>query len=461
MTHRSLLHELLAWTLTMLGLVWLVFMAAGFATGRNEADELIDGQLASVAALLQGRQAQAGANRCARPETGAAAPARLNPDEQHTHRDHDYQQDFSVMVWDRQGRLIERSGAAPVPRFDPAEGFATLTLDGPSRAWRSFTRWDGPPHQCLLMVLLPLDKRDRLAWDIGSQVAAPGLWLLPVAALVLGLAIRRGLRPLHELSGEVHALDLQRSAALPTAQRQQEFLPVVDAVNSLAQRYRSALANEQALASELAHELRTPLASLALHARTLQGELSTAQRTEALACIEHDALRAGHVVGQLLALARTDRAELAEAAQPLDLVELARDVIAVYAQTALERDHELALHAPEHFALNGHPVLLAQALRNLIDNALDHTPRGTLVEVQIDASARWLQVCDDGVRRTTATTPPDVTTAASTRARQELGLGLGLGLGHRIVGKIATLHGARFESVAAPDGFDTCYRLSF
>ena len=218
----------------------------------------------------------------------------------------------------------------------------------------------------------------------------------------------------------MHALEVSKATALPAHQPRAEFKAVVDSINTLLGRQHAALTRERELASEIAHELRTPLASLALHARSLRGRLSDDERNASLERLEHDVLRAGHVLGQLLALARASRAEL-------------------------------ALVAPCTFPINGHAVLLEMALRNLIENALGHTPQGTTVEVQLDAQARWLQVCDDGLRVAAAGRVAD---AAGTTA-------LGLGLGHRVVEKIAGLHGAGFAAVPAPVGFDTCYRVDF
>jgi two-component system sensor histidine kinase QseC len=227
---------------------------------------------------------------------------------------------------------------------------------------------------------------------------------------------------------------------------------VVEAIDTLVSRYHAALLREQQLASELAHELRTPLASLSLHARSLQGEMTPAERALSLQRIEQDALRAGQLLNQLLALARASRTELADAARPFDLAELARSVVADYAQSALDAGHELALEAPASWTFSGHPVLLDLALRNLIDNALAHTPPGTSIEVRLDAAERWLQVSDDGAQREGAGLPA----AKDLPGRH----GLGLGLGHRVVDKVAAVHGGRFEQVAPPAGFSTCYRIS-
>jgi two-component system sensor histidine kinase QseC len=94
----------------------------------------------------------------------------------------------------------------------------------------------------------------------------------------------------------------------------------------------------------------------------------------------------------------------------------------------------------------GHPLLLELAVRNLIDNALQHTPRGTAVNVQwgvVADGGAWLQVADD------AAAAADAPGQSSER----------LGLGHKIVGRVMQAHGGCFEAVATPTGH--CYRLTW
>ncbi len=434
----------MAWALGALVLVWASFIAVGFRTGIHEADELTDGHLASVVHLLL-RQHEGKFDPDGRGvgETEAAALAAL--------RSHDYQQSMSVVIWGASGEVVTHTGEAPLPAFTPAEGFADLSLGSPPMTWRTFSRWDPNDRSRKVMVLLSVRERDELAEDIAEQMAQPGFWLLPVVALALGWAIRRGLNPLRDLSRDVSALDVHEAKPLRT-QPHQEFKPVVDSINTLVQRQHAALVRERELSSELAHELRTPLASLALHAGLLRSARDDAEREQALVRIEHEAQRANQVMSHLLALARASRTEMAEAAQPIDLLELARRVVGDYAQVALDTGHELALVGEGPFVLTGHALLLELGLRNLIENALSHTPPGTLVEVQLDAAARWLQVCDSGVPAPAkvSSDPPSAP-----------GPSLGLGLGHRVVDKIAAIHEARFAPAVPPAGFRTAYRISF
>lgn len=457
MKNQSLMQHLLGWALGALVVVWGSFIALAYLTGMHESDELTDGHLASVVSLLVS-QRSTDMSLGSQPTT---LPSR--PDL----RSHDHQQSLSIFIWDNQGRVLTRTGNAPLPAFDHDEGFATLQLGEPAQGWRTFSRWDAQAGSGRkVMALLSLQERHDLAEDIAEEIVVPGFWLLPLVALALGLAIRKGLQPLYALSRDVDALDIDRAAPLPNLHPHQEFQAVVQSINTLMARHHGALVRERQLASELAHELRTPLASLALQARALRAPLALpgaapmdpASRDAALLQIERDALRAGLVLTHLLALARASRTEMAETAQPLDLDALAREVVGGYAQAALDSRHDIALVSPGAFPLRGHAVLLELALRNLLENALSHTPAGTAIEVQLDPQARWLQVVDNGALVTVA---PPATDGNTLAPRNEWGLGLGLG--HRVVEKIAAIHNARFspEVLAAPQAGWAAYRLVF
>lgn len=445
-SRRSLLQHLLLWALGALLLVWGAFVILGYRTGVHEADELTDGHLASAAALLLRYRTSE-----LQPPAG---PNRVTPFSDRSLRSHDYQQSLSVVIWDRAGRVISQTGEAPLPPFDPGEGFADLKLGAAQTEWRAFSRWDTTEPQRKVMVLLDRQEGDALADDIAGQIAEPGLLLLPVVAIALGLAVRRGLEPLRRLSQEVRALDVDHHRTLGAARRHTEFEAVVHAINTLVDRQQAALQRERQLTSELAHELRTPLTSLSLNARVLGGLLTEPERQATLQRLERDSLRTAEVLGHLLALARASRTEMLESALPLDLFELARGVIAEMAPAADARGHELALRGAR-FVMPGHAVLLDLALRNLIGNALDHTDCGSLIEVWVDAGAGVLCVSDNGARSSTA---PTATPAAPVKHKP---LGLGLGLGHRVVEKIAAIHNARFSSGDPPPGMTTSYRIEF
>ena len=457
----SLTRRLVCGVLAALLLVWAGFVLVGYRTGIHEADELTDGHLAGTAALLLALDLPPLAGPAREPgrqanlEVARTALASL--------KKHDYQFSLSVLVRDAAGHLLTRSGDAPLPPFTATDGFADLQLGTPARAWRSFSQWDTARSR-QVMVLVKVEERAELAEDVAIQLAEPGLWLLPVVALALGAAILRGLQPLQALSRDVARLEADKAARLHARHPYREFNSVVRSINLLLAQQQAALERERQLASEIAHELRTPLASIALQAASLRGALPAQAQDAALRQIGDDALRAGHVISQLLALARTGPAGMQQAPVRLDLAALARDVVGSHAQAAWQGSHLLSVQGPERLEISAHPLLLELALRNLIDNALQHSPPGAAVCVRWgtdDSGAPWLEVCNDGQG------PGQQATAPSAER---------LGLGHKIVSRVMDIHGGSFaqQASAVPAElsfqpgrldplahFNSCYRLCF
>lgn len=429
--------RLLLWILGALVIVWASFVFWGYQTGVEEADELTDGHLASVASLVLNLPVSDAVAQ-GRPTPRVKLPGLLA---------HDYQQSMSLQLWNEQGHMLLYVGGAPLLNFaDEREGFFDAELGDKKEAWRTFTQWNAE-HTRKITVLVRLQERDALADDIAEQMVLPGMWLLPVVTLVLGFTIRAGLKPLHQLSADVERLQPGQSERLDTGHNWQEFRAVTHSINTLLDRNDSAMEHERRLANEVAHELRTPLAAISLQAQALQGGLPAAQQMQAIEHIRRDALRAGHVLGQILALARSSRVALTQQAQTVDLAPLVRQVAGDYAQAAWQRGGSIAVEMPDSLVTHGHAVLLEMALRNLVENAMRHTPSGTQIDVQggLDGTQCWLQVCDDGARAGHTTLPEPVDS---------------LHLGHEIITRIAELHHGQFAKVTAPAPYTTCYRLT-
>ena len=438
----SLWRHLWIWTLGALLAVWLALLALAWSTSLRETRKFMDGHLIAVAQLW-----------LSDAHWGHDNVPVSHPELRHT--ENEYAQDVAVISWD-DGRLVNDShhladGLDPA-RLPLQEGLSTVDIaDGPGAVeqWRAFVqtaRADG--HERRVATLINLRHRYQLATDISEHLAEPVLLLLPLAALVLWWTIRRGLRPLEQLSRDVAVLDAFAGQRLDERHRFREFTSTVTAINSLVDTLQSRAQRERAFASDVAHELRTPLAALALQARAAQAE-PTVERLQQL---EQEALRAGRILAQLLDLARAQRSGADSEPVATDLAETAGSVMAAHAQQAHETGHELALLQPDQpVTVRVAPMLLELALRNLIENALSHTPPGTQVQVTVwqDAQRCGVSVCDDG-RRSGA---PDLETPRNT----------GLGLGLRLVERMAEQMGATVlrEPVTAPmtTCFNLCWRL--
>lgn len=422
---RPLWRHLWAWTLGTLAAIWLILAAVAYYTGLHEADEITDGQLESTAQLLLRPDAPIGPGR---------APARPVDDGQATAV---YAPALRIVVWEHGRVLWDTHGiAAALPDPLPA-GRRTLTLGAahPGHTWRAFVA-DAPasaqaPRR--VAVLIDMGWRQALGRDIAEHIVRPALILLPLVALLLAWAIRRGIAPLERLSDQIAALDLDAGKTLPAQQPFEELSATAHAINALVQRLQSQLERERRFTSDVAHELRTPLTAMLLQSRLARETRQDADRDAALALVEHDALRAGRILGQLLDLARAQSLD-GQASEPVDLCHLARQVVAAHAPMAYELGQELALEAPPGpVVVQGHTTMLELALRNLVDNALRHTPGGTLVEVHVGHAADgggYLSVRDNGARD---------------GARPSASPGLGVGL--TLVQRIADAHGAVLEQV--------------
>jgi two-component system sensor histidine kinase QseC len=410
---------LLRWALGAVLVVWLTLLAVAWSTGYREAGKFFDGQLVAVARLW-----------LLSPPAQQPALTGVVPDD----IDHEYLEDVAVLEWLDGKLLTDTHHMAPGLNLAdlPARGIATVrhrSDDGVVERRVYAVTLNQAGRERRLVVSMDMQKRSELGKDIAEHVAEPALLIFPLVALLLWWAIRRGLQPLDRLSSDVAALDGYAGERLDPEHRFREFNSTVSAINALVDSLQRQAQRERAFASDVAHELRTPLTAMALLASAAQAE-PTAER---LAQLEGEALRAGRILAQLLDLARAQRAgsENHVHGKPLPLVDLggiAMQMVADHAQEAHDTRHDLSLlSSDEPVMLAVPPLLLALALRNLIANALQHTPPETQVCVQIERTPGHvhLSVSDDGQRAMPGQAP-----------EPRPGLGLGLRLVERIAEEI-------------------------
>ena len=393
-SRRLLRRYLWTWALLTLAIVWLALAAVAYYTGLDEADEILDGHLVSVAEPLLYPAA-----RLLKAPPQSATPPTRSPYATV------YAPELRLVVWEDERVVWDTHGIAALLPANLAQGHHTLVLDPsrPASTWRVFVA-DAPADATTarrVAVLTEMGWRQHLGTDLAEDIVRPSLVLLPLVALLMAWAIRRGLLPLERLSDQIAALDLDAGQTLPEQQPFRELAYAVDAINTLVQRQQLQLQRERRFTSDVAHELRTPLTAMLLQARRAREADNPADRAQALQTIEQDALRAGHILGQLLDLARAQSLE-ALATETVDLCALAQRVLADHAPLAYERHQELALDAPSRpVQVQGHATMVELILRNLVDNALRHTPPGTLVEVRVAQTPQGtctLSVSDNGAR---------------------------------------------------------------
>jgi len=297
--------------------------------------------------------------------------------------------DLVYQVLNERGRLLLRSSAAPKVSFavPTTDGFFN-TLD-----WRVYTLTH-PALPVRIHMASQHSYRQQLQISSVLWVLMPLLAMLPLIAWMTHWIAARGLAPVRELALQIRERTEHDLRPVSLKLLATELISVGESTNYLMQRLGNALHTERALASNAAHELRTPLATVRLRLQNaLLHPLTVAARDEVNFAV--DALdQLSRRTDKLLQLSRAE-AGASMARQPVDLALVAYEVVQQFWADPVVLDRlRLALPENEDVLALGDFDALAIALRNLIENALRHGGSGR-VTVSVEAPATG-RVTDDG-----------------------------------------------------------------
>ncbi len=429
---RSLRARLLTTLSAATLLLWCVTGVVSYLKARVEAGELLDGQLAQTAKLIMAQVSH-------EEYSLRNLDAFTEPLDSRT--DNPYEQPLDFQVWDINERLIMRSDDAPPTPMAQQTGYSDFRHG--TQTWRLLSVWE-PGGRYQVQVAQPTLERERVAFEVASQVAIPIIVALPLLALLIYLAVWGALRPLGALTSGVAARTPENLEPLPDTRAPDEVRPLIHALNALLARLRITLDNERRFTADAAHELRTPLAGLKIHAQVAQASSRPEDHGHALQQMVSGVERTSKLVDQLLRLARLDPLQGLQEIKPVDMNALIPEVEADLADLAEGQNQHIHTAIPEQVVLlYGDKDMLHVALRNLLENALRHTPPGSTVRITLTRGGGEirLSVTDDG---------PGVARDELDRLTERFYRGgdvttEGSGLGLAIVQRIAMLHDAKLE----------------
>ncbi len=244
-----------------------------------------------------------------------------------------------------------------------------------------------------VQVAEDLAHRDVLIDDIVADFFWRVGWVtLPILLLLLAIDIaifHRALRPVVRASEKAQSIGPTRTdVRLPVAGLPNEILPLVLAVNQALDRLEQGFRVQREFTADAAHELRTPLTIL----RTRIDTLADRQVAEAL---RQDIAGMSRIVSQLLDIAELE-IFVVDPLETADLQTICTEVAEFIAPLALAQGKNIALSgAKGPVWVKGNPETLSRAIRNLAENAINHTPQGTAVEIVISESGS-VSVLDEG-----------------------------------------------------------------
>jgi two-component system sensor histidine kinase QseC len=371
-----------------------------------------------------------------------------------------YLEKFNFQVWTNGGKLLLHSPTAPkLPLTAEMDGFSDKLLG--NQKWRVFTSYNEKAG-----VRTVLAERYDTRNELGHRIAQDDLYIMlltfPLSGLLIWIIIGRGLDSLDRVAQEVANRAPTHLEPVDLQEVPEEIKPVIDELNKLFYRLQQGFEREKRFAADAAHELRTPLAALKAQAQVALNSNDINEKNIALQKLIASVNRSTHIVQQLLTMSKlVPEAATINDVDAVNLVKITREVLAMLAPSAVEKQIELEFEHEEDkpLTLAGNPTALGILIRNLVDNAIRYSKEyGTVcVRVFTKEHALILEVKDDGPG-----IPGELQDRVFERFFRVLGnKSPGSGLGLAIVQQIAELHGGRVELDSPKVGTGLIVRVYF
>ena len=309
-----------------------------------------------------------------------------------------------------------------------------------------YSEADGTQQWMLVQVARNMAGRDTILHMILMDTLLPLSGLILLMTMVFWAGIGAALKPLLRLRSEVDGRSPRDLAPLRIDAAPQEVKALVQALNELLASVRQNVDAQKRFIADAAHQLRTPLAGLKSQTELALMATQDPELSARLKLVHQSATRGTHLVNQLLMLARAEP----ESAHGQDwvIIELTRFVQEVVAETvprALRADVDLGLaadeqHEPQQAPLpvRANPLLLREAITNVLDNAIEYAGQGSEVTVKVEGVAQQavVIVSDNGPG-----VPAEDRERLFERFVRGTHAGTGCGLGLAIVKEIVGQHG--------------------
>jgi two-component system sensor histidine kinase QseC len=448
----------LRWMIIALLLLFLLPLAFySFRRTSSEMAELSDARLAEAAHTIATLIKQAGIQTFVGHE-GLLVPVQKKgvlaaQGEVATH-----ESEVGFQVFDRQSKLVLGTINLMTLPATPDDRSAYHDLKKQHHVWRVFNYVD-PNSAYVIRVADRYDSREDIVHTLWLDHGLPFLFGLPVLALLVGWAVGRGLRPLASLTTALSAREPGSRARIELPDAPSELRPVLNALNEQLDRQEDALERERRFSADVAHELRTPLASILLNLESAMETVDPDEIQDSLAGAHGSVATLGRRIEQLLALAKLEAGAASSPFEAVDLVEVADGVVKELSPSLRRRGVELGFVLQDsRVVVQGYAPALVALLRNLLENSLRQVPAGGRIQLAVAQNQQeaTLEVIDNGPG-----IPLERRHAVFARFHREAGSrGEGYGLGLSIVARAASLHRATIELLDSPLGRGLRVRVS-
>ncbi|MGO4378590.1 ATP-binding protein [Pseudoduganella sp. RAF53_2] len=353
---HSLRGRLLWFLLAAITMAAVAQAMIAYSSALNDADQIFDYHMQQMAMSLR---------------SSAPMAATGNPGAEDDGND-----DMLVQVWTRDGIQVFRSmSRAELPQR-AVLGFSNVRANGTT--YRVFSIQSSGQ---IVQIAQDMRVRQRMAGTLALRTVGPIALMAPVLMLVVWWVVSGSLAPVQRVRRQVASRQADDLSPVSEGDLPDEVRPLVQELNLLFGRVRTAFEAQQHFVADAAHELRTPLAALKLQILSLERAADEHARAIAVGRLTAGIDRASRLIEQLLVLARQEAADAR--LEPINLTDLAKRTLGDMAGAAGARDIDLGLEHADEASVKGQGDALLIMVRNLVDNAIKYTPTGGTVDLSV------------------------------------------------------------------------------
>jgi heavy metal sensor kinase len=385
----SIRVRLTGWYAAVLAMTLVVYATATFLAVRHEFLEQLDLQLHNDLETDGRSLTQTPGGQMSWPGRGNASG-----DDEPAHD-----------AWSVNGEQLYRSGASValppllVTRSGYQTGYESIEVNG--QHWRTFTeRRAVGVRDVMLRVSRSEESLRGQLWEV-LLVLVFGLPLVVVLAGIGGYILaRRALAPIDHLAADARRITADRlHERLSVRNQQDEIGRLAAVINDTFARLDTSFERLRRFTADASHELRTPLAVIrGIGEAGLAEPRSAADYRDAMGSMLEEVDRLTNLVDTLLRLSHADAGTVRLAREPIDLSQLAREVISSLGILGEERNQRFIVDAPERVPVSADRQVLREALTNIVDNAIKYSPSGSIIEVAVRVAGHEgvVSVADQG-----------------------------------------------------------------
>ncbi|WP_447981247.1 ATP-binding protein [Achromobacter kerstersii] len=362
--------------------------------------------------------------------------------------------DLIIQIWTPDGlRVFNSRSRRPLPD-QIVLGFSDAKMEGTTYRVYSLAT----PFQ-VIQVAQDMDVRKHMARALALRTIAPIAAAAPVLMLIIWCVVSWSLRPVNRAREQVAARQPEDLSPVSVTGLPDEIRPLIVELNLLLERMRGAFAQQKQFVGDAAHELRSPLTALRLQLQALRRASDPDARQIAEQRLAAGIDRATRLVEQLLSMARHESTAEQTPAAPVDLADVLRQALSENLPQSNTKSITIDMDGADEAVMQGHRDALVLLARNLLDNAIKHSPEGGRIRLHLDQAK-------DKVSFTIDDEGPGIPPAERERVfdrfyRAEGNTQHGSGLGLSIARAIADRHHAAIFLEDAPGGHGLRARVEF